>query len=370
MEAIEFQQAGGRPLDIHNLEIGGLSARIPIVQGGMGIAISGASLAAAVANEGGIGIISGVQIGFREPDFARHPLAANIRALRREIRRARALSPQGIIGVNFMVAMTHYRELVRAAVEEKIDLIVSGAGLPLDLPAYTKGTATRLLPIVSSAKAAQIIIRRWARQDRLPDAIVLEGPLAGGHLGFSRKQLGSEETRLETLLADLLALLQKLHLSIPVIVAGGISSGREIARFLQAGASGVQLGTLFVATCECEAPAAFKQAYLDSRPEDVRIIDSPVGMPGRALFNRFLAQTQQGRIPVSGCFRCLDGCDPARTPYCISRALMESALGRDGLVFCGARAYLLERICPVRERIAELLREIRAYPPQQEAGTP
>lgn len=354
-----MNQQEGHLLNIPTLDIGGLKARLPIMQGGMGIGISGANLAAAVANEGGIGVISGVQIGFREPDFLSNTLEANIRALRREIRRARELSPEGIIGVNFMVAMKNYREMVRVAIEEKIDLIVSGAGLPLDLPRYVEEAGTRLLPIVSSAKAANIIIRRWMKQGKEPDGIVVEGPLAGGHLGFARERIDADESRLEALVQDVLALLERLGKRIPVIAAGGIMNGGDIARFLQAGCAGVQMGSVFVTTDECDASQAFKDTYLQCDPCDIRIIQSPVGMPGRAIRNPFVEHIERERIPVKKCFRCLETCDPADTPYCISQALIDAANDGSGLVFAGARACETKTQTSVADLMRRLAREIQ-----------
>lgn len=348
-------------MKIQALKINDLIASIPIIQGGMGIGVSGSSLAAAVANEGGIGIISGVQIGYKEPDFLTNTVEANMRALRKEIQRARELSPHGIIGVNFMVAMKNYKEMVKVAVEEKIDLIVSGAGLPLDLPTYVENSKTKLLPIVSSAKAANIIIKRWLRQGKVPDAIVVEGPLAGGHLGFKKENLQKNEYSLEQLLVDVLSLLEKLNKSIPVIAAGGIATGRDIAKFLNLGASGVQIGSLFVTTEECDASLAFKQAYVNAKEEDIQIIKSPVGLPGRALHNSFVERIEKENLPVKKCFRCLETCNPADTPYCISQALIDAVETGEGLIFTGGKAYLNQKISTVKEVMNRLTKEISEY---------
>lgn len=352
-------QQEGQLLNIPTLDIGGLKARLPIIQGGMGIGISGANLAAAVANEGGIGVISGVQIGFREPDFLSNTLEANIRALRKEIRRARELSPDGIIGVNFMVAMKNYREMVRVSVEEKIDLIISGAGLPLDLPRYVEEAGTKLLPIVSSAKAANVIMRRWMKQGREPDGIVVEGPLAGGHLGFARERIDADGSKLDVLIQEVLELLDKLGKHIPVIAAGGIMNGGDIARFLKAGCAGVQMGSAFVPTDECDASQGFKDTYLRCDPCDIGIIQSPVGMPGRAIRNPFMERIERERVPVQKCFRCLETCDPADTPYCISQALIDAANDGNGLVFAGARACETKTQTSVASLMRRLAREIQ-----------
>ncbi len=335
----------------------------------MGVGVSRSRLAAAVANAGGIGIISGVQAGFREPDFVIDNLAANVRALGKEIQKARALSPQGIIGVNILVAINHYKETVLAAVEHGIDLVVSGAGLPTDLPALVQGTKTKIAPIVSSGRAAEVIARLWDRRYHYaPDLVVVEGPEAGGHLGFNTEQLTdpTKKPRLLDLVREVVDALQpfvaKYKKAIPVVAAGGIWDGRDIARCLQAGASGVQMATRFVGTEECDAHPNFKAAYLAARPEDIQIIASPVGMPGRAIRNRFIRHVETQDIDFGHCYECIRTCNPATSPYCISRALVDSVQGNadDGLVFCGSNAARLDRITTVPALIQELVTEAEA----------
>ena len=262
-------------MNLPEVSIGGLCPKLPVIQGGMGIGISLSGLASAVANAGGIGIISGVQIGFREPDFEKDPVSANIRAIGKELRRARELAPNGIIGMNFMSIDSHYTEYVTEAVKQGADLIISGAGLPLTLPELTAGSQTRIVPIVSSARACRLILTKWLRKhNRFPDAVVVEGPLAGGHLGFKLDDLynGTNQT-LEQALADVVAYIRKFeqehNVSIPVFAAGGIMDYTDVQRMLEIGASGVQVGSSFVTTKECDASDRFKQTYLDARPEDV-----------------------------------------------------------------------------------------------------
>jgi nitronate monooxygenase len=350
------------------LRIGHLTASLPIIQGGMGVGVSLSGLASAVANAGGIGVIACAGIGMTEPDMARNFEAANLRALRKEIRRARALSA-GLLGVNIMVALTNFAELVKTALDEGIDVIFSGAGLPLDLPRYRRGgDATLLVPIVSSGRAARLLARRWTeRFGYAPDAVVVEGPRAGGHLGFRPEQLSDPAFTLERLLAEVLQALQPFAAAaarpIPVIAGGGIYTGADIHRFLQLGAAGVQMATRFVTTVECDAAPAFKNAYLRATPEDLIIIESPVGMPGRAIHNRFLADVRAGkRMPFTCPYHCIVTCDHTHTPYCIAQALINAQRGRldHGFAFAGDNAHRATEIVPVSALVQTLLAEYQA----------
>lgn len=331
----------------------------------MGIGVSLSSLAGAVAKEGGIGIISGVQIGYREPDFLKNNLEANKRALRNEIRKAREIAPEGILGVNLLAAMTTYDELIATAVEEGIDLIITGAGLPLNLPQMVKGTQTKIAPVVSSGKAAKLISKTYDKKFGIPaDLFIVEGPLAGGHLGFKKEVMESESyMNLEEILVEVLEEVkpfeEKYGVKIPVVAAGGIFNGGDIAKFLKLGASGVQMGTRFVCTHECDADLDFKMAYVHAKKEDIRLVNSPVGMPGRAINNAFTERLDVERVPVKRCYNCLIPCDPRTTPYCISDALMHSVHGEEGLIFAGANAYKVSEIISVKELMEELVTEIR-----------
>ena len=352
-------------MNLPSLIIGDLKANIPIIQGGMGVGISGYSLAQAVANEGGVGVISTVQIGYRESDFETNHKEANIRALRKEIRKARELSPRGIIGVNIMVAISEYDEMVKASVEEKADIIISGAGLPLNLPKLVEGSSIKIAPIVSSGKAASIIIRNWLKKySKMPDALVVEGPEAGGHLGFHLKQLQEGKESLEDIVVEVIKVVRTFENgdNIPVIAAGGIYTGCDIVKFLKLGASGVQMGTRFVATEECDAHINFKNAYINVKKEDIGIIKSPVGLPGRAIRNKFIKQTEVTDVITSDkCYNCLKKCNPAKTPYCISKALINSVKGNveDGLVFIGSNGYRVNKIVKVKELIKQLIEEAK-----------
>ena len=344
------------------LKIGHLISQLPIIQGGMGVGISMSGLASAVANAGGIGVIAGAMAGICEKDVTTNGLEANCRALANEIRKAREKT-RGILGVNIMVALTHFAELVKTAIAEKIDIIFAGAGLPLDLPAFLKkGDRTRLVPIVSSGRAAQLICKRWLqRYHYLPDAFVVEGPKAGGHLGFKAEQLEDPAFCLENLVRDVVAAITAVEeaqgVRIPVIAAGGIYDGADIHHFLELGASGVQMGTRFVATHECDADQAFKQSYLDAREEDLMVINSPVGLPGRALKNQFLVDAAAGtRRPFRCPYHCIKTCDPEKSPYCIGLALAAARQGKlkNGFAFAGANAYRVDKILSVRELMETL----------------
>lgn len=346
-------------MTIKPLKIGDLTVPIPIIQGGMGIGVSKSRLAAAVANAGGVGVISGAQIGWRESDFASNPVEANKRALREEIRKAKTAAPTGVIGLNLMVAMQNYAEFVKVAVEEKVDLIISGAGIPLDLPGFVKDSSVKIVPIVSSLRGAKLILKRWQKKyDRTPDAIVVEGAKAGGHLGFKFDDLqGGTYQKLKDIVTELTDHLKEIQLSIPVIAAGGLFTSDDIKEVLNAGADGVQIGTRFVVTEECDASEAFKQAYIDAKEEDIKIMMSPVGLPGRALDNPFLRHVEAvEKIKVEKCYRCVHKCNPADTPFCITKALIDAVEGRtdEGLMFVGAGAYRTNEITTVQKVMDEL----------------
>ena len=352
---------------LKSLRIGDLTAKLPIIQGGMGIGISLSGLASAVAEEGGIGVIATADIGMDEPDFAKNFLEANIRALRKEIRKARELT-KGILGVNIMVALTNFADLVKTAIEEGIDIIFSGAGLPLNLPEFLHGSVkTKLVPIVSSARAAGIIARKWSEKfDRIPDAVVVEGPKAGGHIGFKEEMIFDTAYSLERLVPEVIQALrpyeERYKKPIPVIAAGGIYTGADIYKFLQLGASGVQMATRFVTTYECDASDKFKQTYIAAKEEDIVIIKSPVGLPGRAIKNTFLEEVGRGqRKPFKCPYHCLKTCDYKNTPYCISFALINAQRGNlmHGFAFAGANAYRADKIIPVKELIQTLIKEYK-----------
>jgi len=345
------------------LMIGDLEVPIPIVQGGMGVKVSTASLASAVANCGGAGTIASVGLAHGIDETGRELVEASDEALRNEIIKARELT-DGVIGVNIMFALSNFKELVKTTVEQGADFIVSGAGLPLNLPGLVGDSPIKLIPIVSSARAAGLIIKTWRRRyNRLPDAVVVEGPRAGGHIGFRFEDLTSNQTEpLETLVVDVLNLVREYETggTIPVIAAGGVFDGKDIAAFLALGAQGVQMATRFVVTHECSVADEFKRLYISAGEEDVVIIDSPVGMPGRAIRTKFTDRVMSGnREPFRCSYKCLRTCDPKTVPYCIAKALGHAADGDldNAVVFAGSNVSRVTKIVSVKELMDELVLE-------------
>ena len=345
------------------LQIGELTAEKPIIQGGMGVGVSRSSLAGAVAAEGGIGIISTAQIGYDEEGFERDQAGCNRLAISKHIRRAKEIAGgRGLVGVNIMVALKHYKEHVQEAVKAGADVIISGAGLPMDLPKLVGDSVTKIAPIVSSKRAAQLILKMWAhRYERTADFLVIEGPKAGGHLGFSRDQLKDVEAldydqEIKEIIECKKVYEEKFHTKIPVIVAGGIFDRADIDHALELGADGVQIASRFVATKECDASDAYKKAYLDAEEVDIQIVQSPVGMPGRALRNTFIRNLETAREPVRKCYNCLEKCDPKNVPYCITKALIEAVKGNldQGLIFCGSNVGRIHEMTTVHELMKEL----------------
>ena len=346
-----------------NLKIGEKITRVPLIQGGMGVGVSLGRLAGSVAREGGIGIISTAQIGYREPDFDRNPEEANLRAIESEMKKARAISPEGIIGYNVMTALKEHAAHIRAAVKAGADIVISGAGLPTELPALTEGSSTKIAPIVSTDKSANVILKYWDRKyKRTADLVVIEGPEAGGHLGFKKEELGaytkeSYDDEIRKIIATVKRYGEKYGMDIPVVVAGGIYDSSDVKHVMELGADGVQVATRFVTTEECDADIRYKQAYIDASENDIRIVKSPVGMPGRAIMNTFMERVMGGeKIPHSPCHRCLAKCSPADIPYCITDGLIEAVKGNieKGLLFCGAKAWKADRIEKVSDVIQAL----------------
>lgn len=349
-------------MNIKPLIIGDLIAKLPIIQGGMGVGVSLSNLAGNVAKTGAIGVISAAHPGYLEEDFETNTLNANLRGLKKHIQKAKEISSNGIIGVNVMVAMNNYIDHVKAAIEAGADLIISGAGLPLNLPEITKDSSIKIAPIVSSSKAVRVILNYWKKHfNKTADAIIVEGPLAGGHLGFKKDKLDEEikdfDNNIISVIHEVRNFEKEFNKNIPVIVAGGIYSNEDFTRCINLGASGVQVATPFVTTYECDAHINFKNAYLKSKKEDIDLTISPVGMPGRALKNKLTETLKNEKVKVTKCYNCLIPCNPSTTPYCISSALIKAVKGDidNGLVFCGANAYKAEALISVNDVINRIL---------------
>ena len=347
------------------LEIGELLVQKPIVQGGMGVGISLGGLAGAVAAAGGLGVISTAQIGFRNEKFETNPFEANLEAIESEYQKAREIAPKGVIGFNIMVALQHYKEYVMQAAKVGADIIISGAGLATELPEYVKGFRTKIAPIVSGERAAEVLLKLWDKKyHTTADMVVVEGPLAGGHLGFTREDaLTITQQEYEGTICKVIDVVKSYALKygkkIPVVVAGGIDTAEKVKRMFALGAEGVQVASLFVATEECDADVKFKEKYISATKEEIQLVSSPVGMPGRAIRNAFTERVAAGeKQPVKKCYGCLKKCNPAEIPYCITQALITSAKGdtENGLVFCGANTYKIKEITTAEQVVNELLK--------------
>lgn len=346
------------------LVIGDLVAKKPIVQGGMGIGVSLERLASAVALEGGVGVISSAQAGYQSPEYDKNPVETNLKALGQKIKSAKEMAKGGIIGVNIMVASRFYERYVTEAVKAGVDIIISGAGLPVDLPKLVQGSKTKIAPIVSSIKSAKVICKLWDRKNKVvPDMVVIEGPKAGGHLGFTNEQInlytkGTYEAEIKGIMEVISEYSSKYNKAIPVVVAGGIYDREDVEYYMSLGVDGVQVATRFVATKECDASDAYKQAYINAKKEDIVIVKSPVGMPGRALKNKFIIGLEKEiNTQISKCYQCVKTCDQKNMPYCINKALINAVKGNidEGLIFCGSEAYRLDKIETVHNVIEEML---------------
>lgn len=356
--------------------IRGKSLAIPVIQGGMGVGVSLDNLAGAVAACGGMGTISSALSGWQEVDFIHDPKGVSLRALEQQVRRAKEKAKgAGMVAVNVMVATAQYADSVRTALKAGADAIVCGAGLPKNLPAIAAEVPENdaaLAPIVSSGRAAALICRLWERSgNRVPDFVMLEGPLAGGHLGFSPDEAKAAQAGqprpLRELLHEVLEALApfkaKYGRDIPVFVAGGVKDGCEMANYMKQGAAGAQFATRFITTQECDASEGYKQALANAKAEDITIVQSPVGMPGRALRSPLIQRVEQGLQPKPDkCIRCLTPCEPAKAPYCISRALLDAVHGdwENGLFFCGSNAGTQGRITTVKAELDQIMEEWRS----------
>ena len=362
--SVPVERFSGMKNKLPDLIIGDLKINPPIIQGGMGVRVSGASLAAAVSNTGALGVIASVGIGKEEEvGIIGYEKTCELE-LQKEIKKAKQIT-KNPIGVNIMVALSNYESLVKSAIGAGVNVVILGAGLPLKLPELAGSLHIKFIPIISSGRAAEIICKVWQRKyKRLPDALILEGPLAGGHLGFSEDELKDKSVRLEAILSDVIKVTKQyeglFNTKIPVVVAGGIFDGKDIARVLKLGASGVQMATRFVCTHECDVSLKYKEEYLKSKKEDIIIIKSPVGLPLRVIRNRFIERILRGeKIKFDCLYKCLKTCEAEVATFCIAKALVNSSKGNfdEGFATCGVNACRIDKIVFVNELVEELERE-------------
>lgn len=354
-------------MELKSLKIGDLVAKVPIVQGGMGVGVSLSNLAGSVAACGGVGIISTAQIGYMEPEYDKKPVETNLSAIKKYVDKAREIAKGGIIGVNIMVATKYYEEYVKEAVKAGVDLIVSGAGLPTSLPALVENTKTKIAPIVSSVKSAKVICKLWDKHyGKTPDMVVIEGPKAGGHLGYSLEELETiTDEKYEKEILEIKKLVEtyeaKYDKEIPVVFGGGVYERSDMEHYLNLGLNGVQMGTRFVTTYECDASEAYKNTYIEAKKEDIRIVKSPVGMPGRAIYNKFMENASVENFKLRACHQCISTCKQKDIPYCITDALVNAAKGNvnEALLFCGEKAYKATKLEHVSDIFEEFTKDCK-----------
>lgn len=353
-------------MNIKPLTINGKQIKIPIIQGGMGIRISLSKLANACMNSGIVATISAAQVGFLKKGFRNNPLQTNKEALTEEISKIRQENPDGVLGVNLMHAVNDYDKYATFLASQDIDFIVSGAGLPVDLPEYIKDSKVKGAFIVSSGRAARILLRSWDRRyNYMPEFIVCEGPLAGGHLGFSKEDFESGNVKeLEQIIKETKEVIkpfeEKYNITIPIIAAGGVHDGHDMAKMIIAGSDGVQIATRFIATPECDASDEYKQMIVNAKEEDIVRVSSPAGLPGRAVKNYLTKMLEKTNLKVNYCVNCLKTCKKVGIPYCITEQLGNSASGDNkGLIFTGAKAHLIEKIESVDTIVKRIVQECK-----------
>ncbi|HRF55782.1 MAG TPA: nitronate monooxygenase [Campylobacterales bacterium] len=357
------------------LKIGKHEIKIPIVQGGMGVGISWDRLSGSVSAEGGLGVISSVGTGYYQNKEFAHKLSFNRpfgtesfyskEALIEIVKNARKICGDAPVGMNVLYAINDYGRVVRDSCEAGADIIITGAGLPTNMPEFTEGYPdVALVPIVSSAKALRILNKRWeGRYKRMPDAVIVEGPLSGGHQGVQFEDCYKEEYQLENLVPEVIEEAKKWG-NIPVIAAGGIWDVNDIRKFMSMGAAGVQMGTRFIGTYECDAPQVFKDILIGAKEEDIILIKSPVGYPARGVRTELLRLVEAKEAPevkcISNCVApCRQGVEAKAVGYCIADRLSDAAMGdaKLGLYFSGSNGYRMDKIVSVKELMEELTQD-------------
>ena len=354
---------------IKPLILGDLEIKVPIIQGGMGVRVSTSALASAVANCGAAGTIASVGLA---PDTAELRLdvpKSSRDHLIKEINIAKEKT-KGVFGINIMVALSNFEDLARTSAKEGVDYIISGAGLPISLPEYTEGHDTKLIPLISSARGLKVLLKTWKRRyNILPDAVIVEGPLSGGHIGnhsLNELNLGKFKS-LETTFKEVLTMVDEYGMlankKIPVIAAGGIFDGKDMAKFISMGAGGVQIGTRFILTEECSAAQSYKDVFLKAEEKDLVFIQSPVGMPAKVIRTKFVDAMLAGETrPISCNYQCLRTCNPSEVPFCIAKVLINAVEGDvdNGLVFSSSYIQKLNKIVSCQELIDELMTDAEA----------
>lgn len=341
-------------MQLPELKIGRLRSRFPVIQAGMGVRVGIGQLAGAVINAGGMGVVASVGLGNYGEEHGRSYAEESSYRLALEIREARQITGgKGPLGVNVMVALTNYEKLIKVAVDEGVDFIISGAGLPLKLPSYVSKD-TMIIPVISSGKGASIITRTWLKKyNRRPDAIIIEGPLCGGHLGFTYEQLAHPEARpISAILKEVQEALGEEHSDIPLIAAEGVNTREDIENYIAMGFSGVQVGTRFICVTESGMDPKGQQLYIDATNDDVVIIKSPVGLPVRVLKTPLVERVLNGSQEVFTCpYKCLVTCDFKTVPFCIAHALIVACKGNieDGLFMTGSNVDAIKSVISVKD---------------------
>ena len=362
-------------MSFKSIKIGKHEIEYPIFQGGMGVGISWDQLAGNVSKEGGLGIISSVGTGyyknraFIEKDIEGKPYETinfySKKALIEIFKSAREICGDKPLGANVLYAINDYGRVVRDSCEAGADIIVTGAGLPTNMPEFTQGFPdVALVPIVSSAKALKIICKRWKqRYNRLPDAVIVEGPKSGGHQGFTYEQCFMEEFQLENLIAPIKEEIKKWG-DFPLIAAGGIWDKKDIEKMISLGADGVQMATRFIATKECDAPEAFKKVLIEAKEEDIKLLKSPVGYPARGVKTKLIEMVESSPKPpipikcISNCVApCKRGEEAKAVGYCIADRLSDAYMGNTetGLFFTGSNGYRINEVITVKELMQKLI---------------
>lgn len=341
------------------LDLNGLLFPVPILQGAMGIGFSLHGLASQVAIQGGGGLIASTEIGFRESDYDKRPLDANLRALKNELVLAfdsvKGYPKRGPIGVNILASTKNYEAYVKAAINGGAEFLVSGGSLPLSLPSLVQGSNIKLIPVISSVRAAKILLKNWSKKyNRYPDAFILEGPGAGAHLGF---KMGEVEEQRGAFYSAIGALKRELQMypSIKLIVAGGIDTKEDCSKVLSCGADGIQMGSRFILTQECDISPSTKSAYLAAENRDITLLESPLGIPARVLRNDLVTALQNGERFQIDCDNCFSNCQGPEASFCIKNALLETAKGntKDGLLYIGSKGGGRKRLDSVADVFTE-----------------